>query len=382
MTTPISGLNSLPVVKVQSGNMIPLVINFQTANSYTVDLTTVYANQTFGRMSAVFIDNSTNPNPVVGVISGSNQTFEAPAYSNGMYPIAATALSTLTLTSTGGASANNNIQIYDYNIPSFVWISPPAGTGATSVSIADGQDVTQGSKADAIATTPFTNPWSIVSLLKGILNTLSLAQQVVGNVVAGSADSGNSVKGGAVFNTSLPVYTAGNRTDFQAESTGELRVSIAGITNGGVDAYANGSVIWAGGYGNATRGRGPLLAAPMVFNGTTWDRRYSGGGSAAAGGGIGAAACEEAGRTYSNIITATTTVVKSGKGNLHTITVNTPVSAATIKLYDNTAGSGTLIATITCPSSLTPFNIVYDVAFATGLTIVTSGATDVTVAYR
>lgn len=88
---------------------------------------------------------------------------------------------------------------------------------------------------------------------------------------------------------------------------------------------------------------------------------------------------------YKNITTATTTVVKGTNGLLHSITVNTEVASATITVYDNTAASGTKIATITLPSTITginPFTLVLDVGFTTGLTVVTSGATDLTVAYK
>lgn len=144
-------------------------------------------------------------------------------------------------------------------------------------------------------------------------------------------------------------------------------------TNSGADVQGNSIV------GIQTYSRG------SIFNGTSWDRRYSGAGSAAAGAGLGAAAVEESGRTFSNITSATTTTVKSGKGNLHAIIINTPVASGTITMFDNTAGSGTKIATITNPVSLLgmgPISAVYDIAFATGLTIVTTGAQDITVSYR
>lgn len=88
--------------------------------------------------------------------------------------------------------------------------------------------------------------------------------------------------------------------------------------------------------------------------------------------------------SYSNITSATTTVVKSGSGFLHKIVVNKGVASATITIYDNTSASGTKIGTITFGSSLlTDIPVAhYDVYFATGLTIVTSGATDITVSYR
>lgn len=86
-----------------------------------------------------------------------------------------------------------------------------------------------------------------------------------------------------------------------------------------------------------------------------------------------------------HVASATTTVVKSGAGVLHTLTINKPVASDTITIYDNTAGSGTAIAIPTIPSTVTgesPFTLIYDAAFATGLTVVTSGSDDITVSYR
>lgn len=79
------------------------------------------------------------------------------------------------------------------------------------------------------------------------------------------------------------------------------------------------------------------------------------------------------------ISTATTTTVKSGHGVLHSISI-TETAAATITVYDNTAGSGTVLAVF--KASVAEQTFVLDVAFNTGLTIVTAGASKLTVAYR
>lgn len=89
--------------------------------------------------------------------------------------------------------------------------------------------------------------------------------------------------------------------------------------------------------------------------------------------------------SYVNVTTATTTVVKSGEGLLHAIVVNKAVAAATITIYDNTAASGTKIGTITFPGTITGADqrpMAYNANYLTGLTIVTSGATDLTIVYR
>lgn len=82
---------------------------------------------------------------------------------------------------------------------------------------------------------------------------------------------------------------------------------------------------------------------------------------------------------YNNISTATTTVVTSGAGVLHSIIVN-DTAAGTITIYDNTAGSGDTIGTMV--ASIGEGTYEYNVEFNTGLTIVTAAASDITVAYE
>jgi hypothetical protein len=78
------------------------------------------------------------------------------------------------------------------------------------------------------------------------------------------------------------------------------------------------------------------------------------------------------------ISTATTTTVKSGAGMLHAITL-TETAAGTITVYDNTAGSGTVKAAL--KASIAEGTYIFDITFATGLTIVTAGASKLTVSY-
>lgn len=89
-----------------------------------------------------------------------------------------------------------------------------------------------------------------------------------------------------------------------------------------------------------------------------------------------------AGWSFSNVVTNATTVVKSGAGVLHCVTVNGLGTTETATVYDNTAASGTKIGTVSV--SAVGQTGCYDVAFATGLTVVTAGAVaaDITVSYR
>lgn len=90
----------------------------------------------------------------------------------------------------------------------------------------------------------------------------------------------------------------------------------------------------------------------------------------------------EQGYTYTNLAANATTVIRSGKGILHSITVNKAGASSNVcTVYDNTAASGTKIATIDTVNA-TP-NLIYDVQFNTGLTVVigTGTAADVTVSW-
>jgi hypothetical protein len=87
--------------------------------------------------------------------------------------------------------------------------------------------------------------------------------------------------------------------------------------------------------------------------------------------------------SYTRIVTATTTTVKASQGTLHRITVNKKVASGVITVYDNTAGSGTVIAVITNPATLldSAQTFEYGVHFKTGLTIVTGSTDDITVVW-
>lgn len=63
------------------------------------------------------------------------------------------------------------------------------------------------------------------------------AQQTVGNVPSGSADSGNGVKISGVFNSVVPSFSAGQRVDAQMDINGNLKVNIvAGAAAGGTSS--------------------------------------------------------------------------------------------------------------------------------------------------
>jgi hypothetical protein len=80
-----------------------------------------------------------------------------------------------------------------------------------------------------------------------------------------------------------------------------------------------------------------------------------------------------------NISSASTNVLASRPGILRRI-VNNATAASTITVYDNTAASGTKIATL--KASAAEGSYTYEGSFLTGLTVVTAGASDITVVWE
>lgn len=83
--------------------------------------------------------------------------------------------------------------------------------------------------------------------------------------------------------------------------------------------------------------------------------------------------------SYAYIATATTTQVKTGAGVLHSIVLG-ETAAGSIKIIDNTTGTTTNLAEL--KASVVEGVYEFNVAFSTGLRIVTAGASKLTVVYR
>lgn len=79
-----------------------------------------------------------------------------------------------------------------------------------------------------------------------------------------------------------------------------------------------------------------------------------------------------------NIKTAATTVLSSNPCTLRRLVFNNVGTTWVVTLYDNTAASGTVIATVTAPSGASYID--YDYSCGTGLTVKTAGTPgDITV---
>lgn len=201
---------------------------------------------------------------------------------------------------------------------------------------------------------------------------------VVGGPVADNAAAGADadmfpVPMGGKYNSTAPTYADGDRVQAQFSSRGSLSTFLTNSSGTNISSSAPANDTAAALTGLATWSQG------AVFGATQWERMRSILGSFGAGTGV--AAVEQAGSAFVWINTATTTQVKNGAGILHKIIINTPV-AGTISIIDNTAGTTVNVGLVTMTADLKPYALEYNLAFATGLRIITSVACDITVVYR
>lgn len=272
------------------------------------------------------------------------------------------------------------------------WTVQPGNTANTTAWKVDGSAVTQPVSAAALplptgastaakqpALGTSGTPSADVITVQGAASMTAI--QVGGAAVDGAAAGTTSpAPVGGIYVSTLPTYTAGARTQWVSDSSGNLRVNVTGISNTAADAASNSNHIRFFN-NNSTTTAGLLDASGYIFNGSTWDRQRGIAGSF--GKATGVLAVEQAGASFTRISTATTTTVKSGAGILHKILVNTAVASATITIYDDTTATGTVVGIVTLPSTVgNPFTLTYDLSVGTGITIVTSDATDLTVVYR
>lgn len=118
----------------------------------------------------------------------------------------------------------------------------------------------------------------------------------------------------------------------------------------------------------------PTVAYLYGYNGATWDQLNTT-----------TPAQTFVSNSFTNVAAGTaTTVIKSGAGTCASIVINTLGVANTLTVYDNTAGSGTKLATINTAAAVAGIPFTYGAAMSTGITCVSAGGTgaDYTVTYR
>lgn len=211
--------------------------------------------------------------------------------------------------------------------------------------------------------------------LSSIDSKLTAPLSVAGPVASGATDSGNPVKVGGVYNSTLPTFTTGQRADWQLTSRGEGLVTISA---GGQAATITSTVT-----DNAatTNNRLYVAAANQIFDGTAWTRARTILGVDGTGLGVQATTIAPV-SAATGAITPTVTaavasnlVAKASAGNLYGFHVTAGASAGYVLLFNATSlpadgaitpqGCYALAANTTLVVDLRPL----PKRFATGITI-------------
>lgn len=142
---------------------------------------------------------------------------------------------------------------------------------------------------------------SVANIGFASVNVVNTTLAVIGNATGGLADSLPPVKVGGRYNSTLPTYSDGQRTEVQTSTRGAILTQLVGVnsnsganvftTSGDNQAFSNGlsvnsqNVIFNGSNwdrmktannANATTGTGVLAAGNMVYDGTNWRRMIGG----------------------------------------------------------------------------------------------------------
>jgi len=194
------------------------------------------------------------------------------------------------------------------------------------------------------------------------------SNQVQGNAASGATDTGNPVKGAAVYNSTLPLVTTGQRVDFQAGRNGSLLVGTGTNGTAGRDAIGQLNGFVAATDTTSAAAPNPIASATHVFNGTTWDRQKKPNAT---------------GRLLSSAATTNATSVKATAGDMFRISGNNTVATKRyLKIYDKASAPtvGTDVPRRTIPllaSAAFDFSFPTPMYFANGIAFaITANAAD------
>lgn len=130
-----------------SGNRVSVSrdLDFSNPASYELDFTTIDQQGIFGIIKAMFLDNTDNPSEIVVSVSGTQQKFTIPAFSEGFFQIIAAQKSRVRLDSDGGATSTITATFHNWFIAPQVWYkngnNPSGGVLTVEGPNADGADL-------------------------------------------------------------------------------------------------------------------------------------------------------------------------------------------------------------------------------------------------
>lgn len=341
---PSTGLSFLRYSEILDPADNGLEFNFPNAQA---------TGNVFGSVRSMFVDNSNNDYEVRVTVAGTRQTFPISANSTGIYPIDSQLGSTILVETAGVSTDFVEFIFYNYPQAPFVWFKT-GNTVTANVTIANGDDVALGSTTDPAITNPVTDG-TLIAFTRGILTGINSIVTALGSlVVSGSVTiaDGADVAQGATTDVAI-TNPATNGT-----LIGFTRGILTGVNS---TVTALGTVI----------GHLVTLLTDTAFIVTNTSDTVTNTADIVVNTGA---------FSYNNISTNTTTAVKGSPGVLGSVVINTGGSVVgSVVVYDNTAGSGSIIATIDAQIAGT---YEYNATATTGITVVTTGSPNVTILYR
>lgn len=136
-SVPNVGLNQVGVFNAtmprEGGRVVPFVLDFGQAGSYTIDFTLAVAQGQLSQVQCVWVDNSTSTVPTLLTVNSKGQpvqTIHIPPYSQGTFPVLAPARPAFLVANPTGAVVT--VAFVNVPLPSAVWTvpAPPVGTAA------------------------------------------------------------------------------------------------------------------------------------------------------------------------------------------------------------------------------------------------------------
>lgn len=201
--------------------------------------------------------------------------------------------------------------------------------------------------------------------------------------------AGTAVVGKVGIDQTTP-GTTDSVTVSAAQGAGAAIGTTAGVAvitdaNGTIQQYLRGIVKLLITAGTVVLGAGSALIGKIGIDQTTpgTTNKVSLGSDVVS---VSQGAAATGGYSFLNIAAGqATTIVKASAGTLHSITLNSAATATnTTVIYDHPSGVGTVIGRPNVVAATVPTTLIFDLAFANGLTIITAAANggDMTVCYK
>lgn len=270
---PVGGSPAEPVA-------VNAVLDFSAAFNYVIDFTVLNQPLVIGLIKSMFIDNTETPNEVIVSVEGTQQRFTVPAFAEGYFHITATQTTKVILESDGGGATKSNVAFFNEVKAPVVWykygLDPNDGnvkaegtmedgavpianeqfknpvyiggkeyatdtfrgiavdaTGKLTNHVGDGEDVTQGAKADAAWNGAAAAP-SIVAILKSLYTKLFNRNQgpdyenapAGATTMMGGAGAVGDILAGVII---VPAAAAPGPVDIKDGAT-TIRIFVGGAT--------------------------------------------------------------------------------------------------------------------------------------------------------